>query len=271
MITTTSHFLPINPVKSFEIFLRLVLMFFILLVHDNVLAQPVSYYGHFVGQLLLVPDADGVRMRLIAPYEFVDAAGGAWMAPAGTFSDGASIPQVAKSFIGGSWDGRYRNAAVIHDVACALKNRPWEAVHLMFYHAMLASGVPSRTAKIMYAAVYHFGPRWEPNGRTYLPMPEPRAIEAAKVARDLTSHNQVQNNCAGNSGGFFGSMMPCNPNLTNSFSVERQILPMQPSAELSIETIQQASSLEFSRMTAIIDEQEKSGQGLSVEEIQRLR
>jgi hypothetical protein len=31
----------------------------------------------------------------------------------------------------------------------------------MFYEAMLTSHVPTAKAKVMYAAVYHFGPRWD--------------------------------------------------------------------------------------------------------------
>jgi hypothetical protein len=76
--------------------------------------------------------------------------------------DGASIPKFAWSIIGGPFEGKYRDASVIHDVACVARSAPWEYVHLVFYYAMLASGVDKTTAKIMYAAVYHFGPRWDP-------------------------------------------------------------------------------------------------------------
>ena len=60
----------------------------------------------------------------------------------------------------GAFEGKYRQASVLHDVACDRKIEPWEQVHEMFYWAMLASGVSSLKAKIMYAAVYHKGPRW---------------------------------------------------------------------------------------------------------------
>jgi hypothetical protein len=49
---------------------------------------------------------------------------------------------------------------VIHDVACNERKREWQDVHLMFHRGMLASGVDARVALVMYAAVYHFGPRW---------------------------------------------------------------------------------------------------------------
>jgi len=49
---------------------------------------------------------------------------------------------------------------VIHDVACDQQTRPWESAHEAFYWAMRASRVDAIQAKIMYAVVYHFGPRW---------------------------------------------------------------------------------------------------------------
>src|SRR5262249_13191170 len=57
-------------------------------------------------------------------------------------------------------EGKYRDASVIHDVACQLRQRPWELVHLTFYNAMRAAEVDWTLARIMYAAVYHLGPRW---------------------------------------------------------------------------------------------------------------
>lgn len=120
----------------------------------------MSYYGKFEGELMLVPMPNGRDMKLVKPFRFIDSSGGVWDAPADTISDGASIPQIAWSLVGGPWSGKYREAAIIHDVACDQKTKPWEAVHLVFYHAMLASGVEPVQARIMYGAVYHFGPRW---------------------------------------------------------------------------------------------------------------
>jgi hypothetical protein len=122
--------------------------------------KSVSYWGKYEGELLLQPVSGSGKMKLLKDYAFVDAAGGKWLAPAGYESDGASIPRAVWSVIGNPWGGDYRNAAVIHDVACDKKDRPWEAVHLTFYYAMLAAGVPDFKAKVLYTAVYHFGPKW---------------------------------------------------------------------------------------------------------------
>jgi hypothetical protein len=62
--------------------------------------------------------------------------------------------------LGGPFDGKYRNASVIHDWFCDRRSAPWERVHRVFYEAMLASGVEPYKAKLMYLAVYYQGPRW---------------------------------------------------------------------------------------------------------------
>lgn len=116
--------------------------------------------GKYVGTVQTEWLEDGRRMRLLSPFAYFDPNGVEWNAPTGWVVEGASIPQVAWSFIGAPFEGKYRNASVIHDVGCDQKIRPWEAVHKVFYWAMRTSGVETWRAKIMYAAVYHFGPRW---------------------------------------------------------------------------------------------------------------
>ena len=77
-----------------------------------------------------------------------------------TIVDGASIPEAFWSFIGGPFEGKYRNASVVHDFYCDTRTETWEDVHMVFYNGMRAAGVDPITAKIMYSAVYNFGPRW---------------------------------------------------------------------------------------------------------------
>lgn len=117
--------------------------------------------GSFVGKVVAEWLPDGRGMKLIEPFSYLDPRGSRWDAPVGWVVDGASIPQIAWSVIGGPFEGKYRNASVIHDVACDQKSRPWVEVHRAFYTAMLASEVDPIRAKIMYAAVYYGGPRWE--------------------------------------------------------------------------------------------------------------
>jgi cold shock CspA family protein len=137
----------------------------ILTMYASLANPPSAYYGRYEGELVLTPVSGTGSMKLIKSYSYIDPAGGRWDAPAGTITDGASIPRIVWSLIGNPWGGDYRNAAVIHDVACKKKDRPWEAVHLTFYYAMLAAGVSEKRARIMYSAVNNFGPRWGVNAK----------------------------------------------------------------------------------------------------------
>jgi hypothetical protein len=117
-------------------------------------------YGKFVGDVKVVWNADHRTMTLLSDFKYIDPLNVTWDAPRGSTIDGASIPKLAWSLIGGPFEGPYRKASVIHDVACQRKTRPWESVHLAFYFAMKAEGSGDLQAKLMYAAVQHGGPRW---------------------------------------------------------------------------------------------------------------
>ena len=109
---------------------------------------------------------DGRRLRILEQISFFDSLQKyEWVAPENSIVDGASIPRPFWSVIGGPLEGPYRDASVFHDVACDEKYASWKRVHLMFYHAMRCSEVDYYKAKIMYYAVYHFGPRWGPPHR----------------------------------------------------------------------------------------------------------
>lgn len=123
-------------------------------------AQEQFPHGRFIGEIVTKWLENGREMELTKPFVYVDPDGLRWEAPKGSVVDGASIPQFGWSVVGGPYEGEYRKASVIHDVACREKTRPWESVHGAFYNAMLAANVPPLRAKVMYAAVYYLGPRW---------------------------------------------------------------------------------------------------------------
>lgn len=129
--------------------------------------QPVAAadFGSFGGDPILSWDPDGRTMVLIEDFVYTDAATTKWTAAKSSKVDGASIPQVFWSLIGGPFEGQYRNASIVHDTECTApyKHR-WQDVHEMFYSASRAGGVGWLKAKVMFAAVYHFGPRWEWKG-----------------------------------------------------------------------------------------------------------
>jgi hypothetical protein len=117
-------------------------------------------WGHFVGTVKTEWHDDGRTMTLLGDFGYVDGAGYNWKAEKGHKIDGASIPTVFWSVIGGPFEGKYRNASVVHDFECDEQKRPWRTVHRMFYGASRCGGVERVKAKVMFAAVYHFGRRW---------------------------------------------------------------------------------------------------------------
>ena len=99
-------------------------------------------------------------MTLLHELRYTDPQGGVWIAPAGSVVDGASIPRSLWSFMGGPFEGKYRNASVLHDVSYDQKDRPPEDCDRMFYNAMRCSGVGPVEAKTMYYALLRFGRHW---------------------------------------------------------------------------------------------------------------
>jgi endonuclease G len=153
--------------------------------------ESVADFGRYTGlppQVALLDD--GRVARLLAPISFVRTDQSEWPVPAGAELDGASIPRAFWTLIGGPFEGRYRNASIVHDHFCVIKTRPWRDTHRMFHDAMRCSEVSRAKAKIMFYAVYRFGPRWgevEEGVAAGAPAPAPNdadavaLVEAAKV------------------------------------------------------------------------------------------
>ena len=108
----------------------------------------------------LVPP-DGRQFALEHDFRYLDSKGVPWLAPTDLLTDGATIPPIFWSVIGGPWDGLYREAAVVHDAYCCAQTCPWDQVHRMFYEAMRCSGVGWVQAGTMFFAVWLGGPRWK--------------------------------------------------------------------------------------------------------------
>jgi hypothetical protein len=142
-----------------------------------------SRWGRFEGDVVARWENDGRLMTLLEPFAYVDPRQARWEAAAGAAIDGASIPRAFWSVIGSPFAGEFRNASVVHDVACEARNRPWRAVHRMFYEACRLGGVGAVKAKTMYYAVFHFGPRWHVEERTTLVAGTPHV---ERVVRDET-------------------------------------------------------------------------------------
>ena len=120
--------------------------------------------GTFKGQVkVLFVDPKGPDDRdvqLVEAFGFRDSKGVDWDVPAGFVSDGASVPWGLWTFIGGPYDGPYRDAAILHDYFCTTKSRSWEDTHVMFLEASLKRGTTDSIAQTMYAGILYGGPRW---------------------------------------------------------------------------------------------------------------
>jgi len=138
-----------------------------------------SKWGSYDGAPVTKWNPDGRTMTLLTELRYTDPQGFVWVAPIGSVVDGASIPRYLWSVMGGPFEGKYRNASVLHDVAYGEHNRPWQDCDRMFYYAMRCSGVSAIEAKTMFYALYKFGHHWKfPIRRA-----KPVKYEGALVAR----------------------------------------------------------------------------------------
>ena len=125
---------------------------------------------------------------------FEDAAGVEWFAPRGTRTDGASVPRLALWVTDGRFDREFLKGAVVHDAHCQTDNetrcpdeyrtKPWKDVHRMFYEACLAGGTSPTKARLMFAAVWLGGPRWDDPDRNLEKVPDDKlkaVFERCKV------------------------------------------------------------------------------------------
>jgi len=122
----------------------------------------------------LVERADGYFDTPV-DIKYLGPDGKVWKAPAGTITDGASIPNVFTRFFGGKLSEKHLFAAIVHDAYCAEANKgnppfqteSWEDTHHMFYYACISNGRSITKASTMYAAVRLGGPRWSFNGEPF--------------------------------------------------------------------------------------------------------
>jgi hypothetical protein len=118
-------------------------------------------WGHYSGYVEARWENDGRTMTLLNELRYTDPDGVVWIAPTGSVVDGASIPRSLWSLMGGPFEGKYRNASVLHDVSYDQHTKPWPECDRMFYNAMRCSGVSSVEAGTMYYALRKFGHHWK--------------------------------------------------------------------------------------------------------------
>jgi uncharacterized protein DUF1353 len=144
-------------------------------------AEQSHKWGYYSGAPVTRWDPDGRTMTLLSELRYTDPKGETWVAPTGSVVDGASIPRSLWSVMGGPFEGKYRNASVLHDVSYDQHNRPWQDCDRMFYNAMRCSGVGAVEAGTMYYALYKFGHHWKFEVKKARPL---KPKEAAELARN---------------------------------------------------------------------------------------
>jgi hypothetical protein len=142
-------------------------------------ASDAPKWGYYTGDPVTRWNPDGLTMTLLSELRYTDPHGIVWVAPVGSTVNGASIPRSLWSLMGGPFEGKYRDASVLHDVSYEQHKRPWQDCDRMFYNAMRCSGVSAVEAKTMFYALYRFGHHWKfPIKRA-----KPVKFEGAMVAR----------------------------------------------------------------------------------------
>ncbi len=97
--------------------------------------------------------------------------------PKGMHTDGASVPQLAKSIIDGNFDGLYLIAAIAHDMMYLIQHDRKES-DILFKDMMLELGVNEKKAWAMHKAVAWFG-KTPFNGR--IPIEDIPVLDKIKI------------------------------------------------------------------------------------------
>lgn len=92
-------------------------------------------------------------MRLLEAFWYTDPDGRRWEAPKGVVTNGATIPRTLWSSVGSPFTGRYRRAAIVHDIALRKPGMVRDEADSMFFLACKAGGCDPLECKLLYAGV----------------------------------------------------------------------------------------------------------------------
>lgn len=139
---------------------RVVSLFIAALSSQNAISQE---NGKFAGTPVILeqhPGGDPKPFKVFREITYTDPSGSDWKVPAGSFTDGATIPWLAELITGDNYSGPYLAAAVVHDFYCCVQTRDQVKTHHNFYYGMRADNTDGWLAWLMYAAVRLGGPTW---------------------------------------------------------------------------------------------------------------
>jgi hypothetical protein len=110
-------------------------------------------------EVILIAVAEN-QYRLEKEFSYIDEKGIVWTVPKGFIFEGTAIPKNYWSFIGSPFDPEYQLANILLEFYAERRERSFKDTYRMFYEVLIASGVSVVKAKLLYSAVYNFGPRW---------------------------------------------------------------------------------------------------------------
>ena len=124
------------------------------------------------------PADDARDMKLLEEFVYSDSNGKRWDAPLGSVINGASIPQWLWDTVGSPYTGCYRNASIVHDIACvrATTKAERKLADKMFWEACVAGGCTEPQANDLYVGV-RIGAWWSP--------PSARGLRAMMSTREI--------------------------------------------------------------------------------------
>lgn len=124
--------------------------------------------------------------RVAKPLLFLDKQGRTWEVPAGTETDGASIPRFFWRVVGHPLDWKFADAATLHDYLYESQLVTRRAADDLFREALLARGVSAWLRWSMWAAVRIFG-RWSWNRTVWAVILAVALIAMACGCRSITT------------------------------------------------------------------------------------
>ena len=152
-------------------------------------------FGEFSGDPLTrwlatknTPDRD---MELLDTFSYKDPEGRVWVAPKGRTVNGASIPEPLWALVGSPYTGDYRNASIVHDIACeeADTKPKRKAADRMYYFACRRGGCSKRQAIVQYLGV-RIG-AWFPLVKRWQPLTRKATTKAEAFVQDAAAASLI--------------------------------------------------------------------------------
>ena len=123
-------------------------------------ATPQNVSNRFSGILQVSINKDGYGAVILNELQYTDKRGRTWTVPKGTVFDGAAIPRMVWSLVGGPLESDYKLPAIFLDYYANTRAASVEDTYNMFCDALTDAGVSAAKTALLCNAVRTLGPRW---------------------------------------------------------------------------------------------------------------